>query len=170
MTLVDFLFNLSLWFSIDYGSILSSVTMCLLFFALIRAMVSRVTMLPIWLPQLPCMQFMFSQSFDWQGFSLLCYIFSWKRIWQYHFVNFHWKLTLWTISVSYLFSIFILAVCAFYWISHKLYMYCFPSLEALSWRRIHKTKRIKFNFFIKQLCVIVKAQPCVPSNSMTQFH
>jgi hypothetical protein len=84
----------------DYGSILSSVTMCLLFFVLVRAMVS------------PCFQFGYlnflacnlwlSQGFDWQVFSLLCYIFSCKYFLQYHFVNFHWKLTLWTIPVSYL--------------------------------------------------------------------
>jgi hypothetical protein len=144
--------------------ILLSVTMCLLFFALIRAMVS------------PCFQFDYlnflacnswwSQSFDWQVFSFLCYIFAWNFFWQYHFVNFQWKLNVWTISVSYLSSIFIFAFCAFYWKSHKLYMYCFPSLEACSWRRIQETKRIKFNFFIKQLCVIVKGQLCCPK----QFH
>lgn len=74
MTLVGILFTLSLWFPIS-----SSVTMCLLFFVLIRAMVS------------PCFQFGYlnflacnlwlSQSFDWEVFSLLCYIFSWNFFW-----------------------------------------------------------------------------------------
>jgi hypothetical protein len=145
-TCIDILFTLPLWFPIDYGSILSSVTMCLLFFVLIRAMVSACFQFG-YLNFLACNLWL-SQSFDWQVVSLLCYIFSWNFFWAISFVNFHCKLTLWTISVSYLFSIFIVAVCAFYWKSHKLYMYCFLSLEAWSWRRIQETKRIKFNFFI----------------------
>lgn len=105
MTLVDILFTLSLWFPIDYGSILLSVTMCLLFFALIRAMVS------------PCFQFGYlnflacnlwlSQSFYWRIFSLLCYIFFMEKNLAISFCKFPLKLTLWTISVSSLFSIFI---------------------------------------------------------------
>jgi len=120
-TCIDILFTLPLWFPIDYGSILSSVTMCLLFFVLIRAMVSPCF-------QFGCLNFLacnlwLNQSFDWQVVSLLCYIFSWKFFWAISFCKFPLKTNLMNnFSFLFIFYFYFCCLCLLLKISQVIYV------------------------------------------------